>query len=129
MKYIISESQYKRVINEDKGRIEFPGIEYFNDDWGLVEKILNRFTFKGEQYSNIEDLMKAYYIDFIVNWVDPQIDIESDDNDHIAILDDIDLYQSGVDVYNDIIEQWESFDYEELSIPSVVINPPAPFFN
>jgi hypothetical protein len=63
MKYIIRESQYSRIINEE--RIEFPGIEYFNDDWGLVEKSLNRFTYKGKQYSKTDDLIKDYYINKI----------------------------------------------------------------
>lgn len=115
MKYIISETQYMRLVEQEDG-MEFPGIDYFGGDWSIVGSMLDRLTYKGERYSDIEDLMKAYYIDYIIDWVTPQIDIESDDNDHIAIWEDIDLYQSGVDVYNEINEHWEFRDYEDLDI-------------
>jgi len=115
MKYIISENQYIR-LNEQEERMEFPGIDYFGGDWGIVEAMLDKLIYNGQQYSDIKDLMKAYYIDFIVNWVNPQIDIESDDNEHIAILDDIDLYQSGVDIFNEMTDSWDRYDYEDLSI-------------
>jgi hypothetical protein len=67
MKYIISEGQYNRIINE--GVIEFPGIEYFNNDWSIVARHLNKFTFNGEQYSNINDFKKVYYIQGIQDFV------------------------------------------------------------
>jgi len=115
MKYIISENQYIR-LNEQEERMEFPGIDYFGGDWGIVEAMLDKLIYNGQQYSDIKDLMKAYYIDFIVNGVNPQIDIESDDNDHIAIWGHIDLFQSGVFIFNIMTDSWDRYDYEDLSI-------------
>lgn len=64
MKIIIRESQYNLILNEDKGRIEFPGIEFFNGDWNIVAKHLNKFTFNGKIYNNLIDI-KEYIIDLI----------------------------------------------------------------
>jgi hypothetical protein len=59
MKIIITEKQFRLLKESEK--VEFPGIEFFNNDWDMVNKMLDKFKYKGQEISNINDLKKQYY--------------------------------------------------------------------
>ena len=40
MKIAISESQYKRLFEQEEYVLQIPSLEYFNNDWDLLEKYL-----------------------------------------------------------------------------------------
>ena len=80
MKIIITESQYKK-LSEEK-RVEFPGIDYFNNDWNLVEKYLNKLTFNNKRYSDIDDLKKEYFISEIKKQIPKVEDLNIRDYDN-----------------------------------------------
>ena len=40
MKITISESQYKRLFEQEEYVLQIPSLEYFNNDWDLLEKYL-----------------------------------------------------------------------------------------
>jgi len=42
MKIVLSESQYRKILSEEKEQKVFhiPSLMIFNDDWGLLQKIL-----------------------------------------------------------------------------------------
>ena len=40
MKIAISESQYKRLFEQEEYVLQIPSLEYFNDDWYLLQKYL-----------------------------------------------------------------------------------------
>ena len=44
MKIIITESQYKRILKEEKEQkvLRIPSLKFFNDDWDLLQKFLER---------------------------------------------------------------------------------------
>jgi hypothetical protein len=79
MKYIISESQYNRVINE--GRTEFPGIDDFNGNWGTVKKLLDKFTFQGRVITNLIE-SSEYLIDMIMAYMREREDVDIDLRDY-----------------------------------------------
>ena len=56
MKIIITESQYKRILREEKEQkvLRIPSLKFFNDDWNLLQKFLES---KGNPpYSIVGDL-------------------------------------------------------------------------
>ncbi len=44
MKIIITESQYNRILKEEKEQkvLHIPSLRFFNDDWDLLQKFLNK---------------------------------------------------------------------------------------
>ena len=40
MKIAISESQYKRLFEQEEYVLQIPSLEYFNNDWDLLQKYL-----------------------------------------------------------------------------------------
>ena len=40
MKIAISESQYKRLFEQEEYVLQIPSLEYFNNDWNLLQKYL-----------------------------------------------------------------------------------------
>jgi hypothetical protein len=44
MKIIITESQYKRILREEEEQkvLHIPSLKFFNDDWNLLQKFLER---------------------------------------------------------------------------------------
>ena len=44
MKIIITESQYNRILKEEEEQkvLHIPSLKFFNDDWDLLQKFLNR---------------------------------------------------------------------------------------
>ena len=40
MKIIITESQYKKLMEEEEEILYIPSLKYFNDDWDLLQKFL-----------------------------------------------------------------------------------------
>lgn len=73
MKYLITETQYKKLITEN--RIEFPGIEYFAGNWQLVNKMLDKFTFDGKVIDNLSEY-KEYLIDKIDEYAKENVEID-----------------------------------------------------
>lgn len=87
MKYIISESQYNRLLKEDT--IEFPGIKFFGGDWNVVETMLNDFEFEGKTYSDIDDLKKEYFISEIKKQIPKVEDLNIRDYDNYYGIVDV----------------------------------------
>jgi hypothetical protein len=57
MKIIITESQYNRILKEEEEQkvLHIPSLKFFNDDWNLLQKFLNRrgnppYTIGGNLY-------------------------------------------------------------------------------
>ena len=44
MKIVISESQYNRILKEEKEQkvLRIPSLKFFNDDWDILQKFLER---------------------------------------------------------------------------------------
>ena len=42
MKYIITESQHRRLFEEEQKVLHFPSLEYFNGDWNILQKYMER---------------------------------------------------------------------------------------
>jgi hypothetical protein len=44
MKIVVTESQYKRILSEEEEQkvLHIPSLKFFNDDWDLLQKFLNR---------------------------------------------------------------------------------------
>ena len=44
MKIVISESQYNRILREEEEQkvLRIPSLKFFNNDWNLLQKFLNR---------------------------------------------------------------------------------------
>lgn len=143
MKYIIRESQYKRLIEQEE-RFEFPGIEYFNGDWDVISHALNNMTLYGEVYSDINEFKKAYYIKGIQEFVtqDNNLNNAPEGNDYGINLNDLTngyqinyegapnavitifyLDEVFVEIYDDSEDQYpfkeDYVEYEDLDIKTI----------
>lgn len=118
MKYLITETQYKKLITEN--RIEFPGIEYFAGNWQLVNKMLDKFTFDGKVIDNLSEY-KEYLIDKIDEYAKENVDIDVRDyyiwynNEHVRFVNDEGLVTTAR--YEEDNDQDEYFAYYIHELP------------
>ena len=57
MKIAISESQYKRLFEQEEYVLQIPSLEYFNNDWDLLQKYLKS---KGNPLYSIDGSLNLF---------------------------------------------------------------------
>ena len=83
MKIVISESQYKRLIETEEQKVlRIPSLKFFNDDWFLLQKFLEKkgnppYSIGGDldlQYSPIETLGNLQFVGGYLSLQDTSIE-------------------------------------------------------
>jgi hypothetical protein len=119
MKIIISESQYTKLISENKRRTEFPGIDFFNGNWKLIFKHLDMFTFDGNVINNLIEY-KGYLIDKINEYANDNVDIDLRDyyiwynNEHVRFINDEGLVTTSRYEEDNDQDEYKAYYLDEL---------------